>query len=89
MTKPAYRDRYPCPRCGSGYLDCAQLWTMSLKCCVECAHPGYREADPAFTVDEIADMRCRAGMAPLDQQPASRETPAVGPYSAPDGADGV
>ena len=57
--KPAYRDRYPCPGCGTGYLDCAQFWVMSMQCCANCSHPGYREADPAFTDDEIADMWAR------------------------------
>lgn len=63
-AKPAYRDRYPCPRCSTGYLDCAQLWVMSLNCCADCSHPGHREADPPFTDAEVEDMRRRAGMQP-------------------------
>lgn len=58
-AKPAYRDRYPCPGCSTGYLDCAQFWVMSMKCCANCDHPGYRDADRAFTDEEIADMWAR------------------------------
>lgn len=66
--KPAYRDRYPCPGCATGYLDCAQLWTMDRQCCAGCSHPGHAEADPAFTEAEVNDMRRRAGMPPVDRR---------------------
>lgn len=66
--KPAYRDRYPCPGCSTGYLDCAQFWTMSLQCCADCSHPGHAEADPPFTDAEVNDMRRRTGMPSVDRR---------------------
>ena len=59
--EPAYRNRYACAACGTGYLDCAAGWTHNLKCCTNCdRHPGRWLAKVAYTPDEIADMKRRA-----------------------------
>lgn len=64
-VRPAYRDRYPCEVCGTGYLDCAAGWVHNLKCCAACdRHPARWTATPAYTSDEIRDMRQRAGWKP-------------------------
>ena len=57
--KPTYRDRYPCPACQTGYLDCAALAAFGRKCCVDCdGHPGPRfTTKPAYTPAEMDDMR--------------------------------
>ena len=58
--KPAYRDRYPCQSCGTGYLDCASGRTLYLMCCKDCAHPDRRTTQPPYTEAEINDMWRRA-----------------------------
>lgn len=57
--KPAYRDRYPCRSCATGYLDCAQAALVGLQCCRECRHPERWITVPPYTDDEIADMNSR------------------------------
>lgn len=59
--KPAYRDRYPCPECGTGCLDCADLARLNLMCCKSCAHPGRFDTDQPYTEEEYDDMWARAG----------------------------
>lgn len=59
--KPAYRDRYPCAQCGTGYLDCAALANGGSKCCADCdGHPErFALGRDAYTDDERADMERR------------------------------
>jgi hypothetical protein len=61
QTKPAYRDRYSCEACGTGYLDCAALAVSSMKCCKYCdGHPGrWAAGAAAYTAAEIQDMANR------------------------------
>lgn len=51
----AYRAKYPCPNCGTGYISCAEGWVRNLMCCKECSHPGIRERH-AWTADELEHM---------------------------------
>lgn len=61
-TKPAYRDRYPCAACITGYLDCAAGAVVSLQCCKDCdGHPGrFALGNDAYTQDEYDDMKRRS-----------------------------
>lgn len=59
--KPAYRDRYPCAHCRTGYLDCVALWNSSnMMCCIGCeGHPMRFAVEEPYTVEEIEDMKER------------------------------
>lgn len=61
--KPGYRGRYPCASCRTGYLDCATLANLGLKCCADCDnHPArWAAGSEAYTVDETRDMWARSG----------------------------
>ena len=67
--KPAYRDRYACEACGTGYLDCAAGWNLNLKCCANCdGHPERWSTRPAYAPAEIRDMREIAAVATLQAE---------------------
>jgi hypothetical protein len=57
--KPEWMRKHPCSGCETGYLECAQGWTMWLQCCANCDHPTQRGSAEPFTAEEIADMWAR------------------------------
>jgi len=57
--KPEYRNRYPCPTCNTGYLDCMSYFTVGLVCCSSCIHPGRFETQTPYTKEELLDMQQR------------------------------
>jgi hypothetical protein len=56
---PKWMAKHPCSGCGAGYGQCAQGLKFSLKCCINCDHPG-RWVDEPYTAEEIAEMKARA-----------------------------
>lgn len=54
----AYLDKHPCPSCGAGYGACIEGWSLNLKCCADCSHPGRLVEEP-YTAAELVAARRR------------------------------